>query len=63
MVLGWLLLFSGGSGCLLLGTMEMYMPRALKMTSGRRLGNFTYRGIIWHTFVRPNFALPNFAYS
>ena len=46
------------------GTMEMCVPRELKATPRKIASNLQiHRGIIWHTFVVPNFAVPNFASS
>ena len=42
----------------LLGTREMCMPRALNMTPRKMASDLEYRGIIWHTFDVPNYAIP-----
>ena len=47
----------------LLGTMEMCMPRELKMTPRIWLWTFEYRCTISCTFVVPNFVIPNFTCS
>ena len=44
------------------GTVEMCMRRELKMQARKMASDIKYHGIIWHTFVEPNFAMPNFAF-
>ena len=39
------------------------LTRALTMKPGKTTQTVKYHGIIWHTFVVPNFAIPNVACS
>ena len=45
------------------GKKGMGMPRALIMTAEKWFRTLKCRGIIWHTFVVPNFAIPKISRS
>ena len=54
---GWLLVLEGA------GHNRSAPAKRAKMNLEKGLRTFKYRGISWHTFVVPSFAIPKFARS